>query len=55
MADLGDDHAIGFAMKADRLDMRTDHAPLAGPVLADSLAAMDMPGLVLIEGLALTG
>ena len=29
-------------MKAHRLDVRTDHAPLARPVLAYGLAAMDV-------------
>jgi hypothetical protein len=34
LADLCDDRAIGRSMKAHRFDMRTDHGPLARPVLA---------------------
>src|ERR1700688_1724534 len=42
LPDLCDDRAIRSSMKADRLDVRTDHAPLARPVLAYGLAAMDV-------------
>jgi hypothetical protein len=37
-----DDRAIRRSMKAHRLDVRTDHGPLAGPVRAYGLAAMDV-------------
>jgi hypothetical protein len=39
LPDLCDDRAIRSSMKAHRLDVRTDHAP----VLAYGLAAMDRP------------
>ena len=42
LPDLCDDRAIRSSMKAHRLDVRTDHAPLARPVLAYGLAAMDV-------------
>ena len=34
LPDLGDDRPIRSSMKAHRLDVRTDHGPLARPVLA---------------------
>src|SRR5262249_1442025 len=34
--------AIRSSMKAHRLDVRTDHGPLARPILAYGLAAMDV-------------
>ena len=40
--DLCDDRAIRSLMKAYRLDVRNDHGPLARPVLAYGLAAMDV-------------
>jgi hypothetical protein len=42
LLDLSDDRAIRSSMKGHWLDVRTDHAPLARPVLAYGLAAMDM-------------
>src|SRR5580658_8410071 len=42
LPDLCDDRAILSSMKAYRLDVRTDHGPLTGPVRADGLAAMDV-------------
>jgi transposase len=42
LPDLRDDRAIRSSMKAHRLDVRTDHGPLARPVLAYGLAAMDV-------------
>src|ERR1700719_2442163 len=42
LPNLCDDRAIRSSMKADRLDVRTDHAPLARPVLAYGLAAVDV-------------
>jgi MarR family transcriptional regulator, transcriptional regulator for hemolysin len=45
LPDLGDDRAILSSMKADRLDVRTDHCPLARPVRAYGLAAMDMAAI----------
>src|SRR4029450_13454367 len=36
------DRAIRSSMKAHRLDVRTDHGPLARPVLAYGLAAVDV-------------
>jgi hypothetical protein len=42
LPDLCDDRAIRSSMKAHRLDVRIDHAPLARPVLAYGLAAMDV-------------
>jgi hypothetical protein len=42
LPDLCDDRAIRSSMKAHRLDVRTDHAPLARPILAYGLAAMDV-------------
>ena len=39
LADLCDDRAIRNPMKAHRLDVRTDHGPLARPVLPYGLAA----------------
>ena len=40
LSDFCDDRAIRTSMKAYRLDVRTDHGPLARPVLAHGLAAM---------------
>ena len=37
-----DDRAIRSSMKAHRCDVRTDHGPLAGPVLAYCFAAMNV-------------
>src|SRR5580692_7238258 len=45
LPDLRDDRAILSSMKAHRLDMRTDHAPLARPVRAYGLAAMDVAAI----------
>jgi len=42
LPNLCDDRAIRNSMKAHRLDVRTDHAPLARPVLAYGLAVMDV-------------
>ena len=42
LPDLCDDRVIRSSMKAHRLDVRTDHGPLTGPVRADGLAAMDV-------------
>ena len=42
LPDFCHDRAIRSSMKADRLDVRADHGPLAGPVLAYGLAAMDV-------------
>ena len=42
LPDFCDDRAIRSSMKAHRLDVRTDHGPLARPVLAYGLAAMNM-------------
>jgi hypothetical protein len=42
LPDFCDDRAIRSSMKAHRLDVRTDHGPLARPVLAYGLAAMDV-------------
>src|SRR5271168_3020703 len=42
LPDLRDDRAIRSSMKAHRLDVRTDHGPLARPVLAYGLAAMNV-------------
>src|SRR5215469_11135251 len=42
LPDFCDDRAIRSSMKANRLDVRTDHGPLAGPVLANGLATMDV-------------
>jgi hypothetical protein len=42
LPNLCDDRAIRNSMKAHRLDVRTDHAPLARPVLAYGLAAMNV-------------
>jgi len=42
LPDLYDDRAVCRSMKAHRLDVWTDHAPLARPVLAYGLAAMDV-------------
>src|ERR1700757_2243718 len=42
LPDLYDDCAIRSSMKAHWLDVRTDHTPLARPVLAYGLAAMDV-------------
>ena len=42
LPDLCDDRAIRSSMKAHRLDVRTDHGPLARPVRAYGLAAMDV-------------
>src|SRR6266481_5849795 len=42
LADFCDDRALRSSMKAHRLDVRTDHGPLARPVLAYGLAAMDV-------------
>lgn len=42
LPDLCDDRAIRSSMKAHRLEVRTDHGPLARPVLAYGLAAMDV-------------
>jgi hypothetical protein len=42
LPDLCDDRAIRSSMKAHRLDVRTDPGPLARPVLAYGLAAMDV-------------
>ena len=42
LADLCDDRAIRSSMKAHRLDVRADHGPLARPVRAYGLAAMDV-------------
>jgi hypothetical protein len=45
LPDLCDDRAILSSMKAHRLDARTDHGPLARPVLAYGLAAMDVAAI----------
>ncbi len=45
LSDLRDDRAILSSMKAHRLDVRTDHGPLARPVRAYGLAAMDMAAI----------
>ena len=42
LPDLRDDRAIRSSTKAERLDVRTDHGPLARPVRAYGLAAMDV-------------
>src|SRR5258708_10303739 len=42
LPNLCDDRAIRSPMKAHRFDARTDHAPLARPVLAYSLVAVDV-------------
>src|SRR5947209_15709182 len=42
LPDFCDDRAVRRSTKAHRLDVRTDHGPLARPVLADGLAAMDV-------------
>src|SRR3546814_13038492 len=42
LPDFCDDRAIRSSMKANRLDVRTDHGPLARPVPAYGLAAMDV-------------
>src|SRR6478609_8735611 len=42
LPDFYDDRAILSSMKAHRLDVRTDHGPLARPILAHGLAAMDV-------------
>ena len=42
LADFRDDRAIRGSMKAHRLDVRTDHGPLARPVLAYGFAPMDV-------------
>src|SRR5215467_9711353 len=42
LPDFRDDRAIRSSMKTHRLDVRTGHGPLAGPVLAHGLAAMDV-------------
>ena len=42
LPDLRDDRAIRSSTKAHRLDVRTDHGPLARPVRAYGLAAMDV-------------
>ena len=43
LMDFCDDRAIRSSMKAHGLDVRTDHGPLAGPVLAYGLAAIFSP------------
>jgi MarR family transcriptional regulator for hemolysin len=45
LPDFCDDRAILSSMKANRLDMRTDHGPLARPVRAYGLAAMDVAAI----------
>src|SRR3984957_1345949 len=45
LPDLCDDRAILSSMKAHRLDVRTDHGPLARPVRAYGLAAMDVAAI----------
>src|SRR5215831_14897033 len=42
LPDLCNDRAVCSSVKAHRLDVRTDHGPLACPVLAYGLAAMDV-------------
>src|SRR4029077_16083327 len=42
LPDFCDDRAIRSSMKAHRLDVRTDHGPLARPVLAYSFAPMSV-------------
>jgi hypothetical protein len=42
LPDLCDDRAILSSVKAHRLDVRIDHGPLARPVLAYGLTAMDV-------------
>ena len=42
LPDLCEDRAVRSSMKAHWLDVRTDHGPLARPVLAYGLAAMDV-------------
>jgi hypothetical protein len=42
LPDLCDDRTVRGSTKAHRLDARTDHAPLARPILAYRLAAMDV-------------
>jgi len=45
LPDLRDDRAVGRAMKADGLDMRADDRPLACPIVAHRLAAMDVAAI----------
>jgi hypothetical protein len=45
LPDFCDDRAIRSLMKAHRLDVRTDYGPLARPVLAYGLAAMDVAAI----------
>jgi hypothetical protein len=45
LPDVCDDRAILSSMKTHRLDARTDHAPLARPVFAYGLAAMDVTAI----------
>src|SRR5262245_36927685 len=42
LPDLCNDRAIRSSMKSHRLEVRTDHGPLARPVFAYGLAAMDV-------------
>ena len=42
LPDLCDDRTVPSSTKAHRLDVRTDQSPLARPVLAQGLAAMDV-------------
>ena len=42
LPDFCDDRAVRSSMKAHRLDVRTDDGPLARPVLAYGLAAMNV-------------
>jgi hypothetical protein len=42
LPDFCDDRAIRSAMKAHSLDMRTDHGPLARPILAYCFAPMNV-------------
>jgi hypothetical protein len=42
LPDFCDDRTIRSSVKAHRLDVRTDHGPLAGPVRAHGLAAIDV-------------
>src|SRR6202041_1319765 len=45
LPDFRDDRAIRGSMKPHRLDVRTDHGPLARPVRAYGLAAMDVAAI----------
>src|SRR5271154_4075462 len=45
LPDFRDDRAILSSMKAHRLDVRTDHGPLARPVRAYGLAGMDVAAI----------